>query len=46
MTERDGPIVQGLAIGGKANGRCVYGRAGKRALVKAALRPGAYRPHG
>lgn len=40
MTERDGSIVQGLVIGRKANGRCVYSRAGKRALVEAALRPG------
>lgn len=40
MTERDGSIVQGLVIGRKANGRCVYSRAGKRTLVEAALRPG------
>lgn len=40
MTERDGSIVQGLVVGRKANGRSVYSRAGKRALVEAALEPG------
>lgn len=40
MTERDGSIVQGLVVGRKANGRSVYSRAGKRALVAAALEPG------
>jgi transposase len=40
MTERDGSVVQDLVVGHKANGRCVYSRAGKRALVEQALRPG------
>ncbi len=40
MTERDGLIVQGLVVGRKANGRSVYSRAGKRALVEAAREPG------
>lgn len=40
MTEPVDPIVSDLVKGHKRNGRCVYSRAGKRALVEAALRPG------
>lgn len=40
MTEPVDPIVSDLVKGHKRNGRCVYSRAGKRALVEAALQPG------
>jgi len=40
MTEQVDPIVSDLVKGHKRNGRCVYNRAGKRALIEAALQPG------
>lgn len=40
MGERLNPLVTGLIVGQKSNGRAVYDPVAKRALVEAALRPG------
>lgn len=40
MAERLRPVITDLVKGRKSNGRCVYNRAAKRALVEAALLPG------
>ncbi len=40
MAERLTPVIADLVKGRKSNGRCVYNRKAKRALVEAALLPG------
>lgn len=40
MAERLRPVIADLVKGRKSNGRCVYDRAAKRALIEAALLPG------
>lgn len=40
MAERLRPVIADLVKGRKSNGRCVYNRKAKRALVEAALLPG------
>lgn len=40
MAERLRPVIADLVKGRKSNGRCVYNRAAKRALVEAAQLPG------
>ena len=40
MKERTAPRIEGLTLGHKADGRCVYSKAGKKALVEACLQPG------
>lgn len=40
MMEHADPIIADLVIRRKQNGRCVYSRTGKRALIEAALQPG------
>ena len=40
MAERLTPVIADLVVGRKRNGRCVYNRKAKRALVEAALLPG------
>lgn len=40
MSERLRPVIADLVVGRKRNGRCVYSRKAKRALVEAALLPG------
>lgn len=40
MSERLRPVIADLVKGRKRNGRCVYDRKAKRALVEAALLPG------
>lgn len=40
MTERLSGTVAGFVLGRKQDGRCVYSREGKRALVEECLRPG------
>ena len=40
MSERLRPVITDLVVGRKRNGRCVYSRKAKRALVEAALLPG------
>lgn len=40
MSERLRPVIADLVVGRKRNGRCVYNRKAKRALVEAALLPG------
>ena len=40
MSERLRPVIADLVKGRKSNGRCVYNRKAKRALVEAALSPG------
>ncbi|MCK9192423.1 MAG: transposase [Nevskia sp.] len=40
MTERLSAAVPGFVVGRKQNGRCIYSREGKRALVEECLRPG------
>lgn len=40
MSERLRPVIADLVKGRKSNGRCVYNRKAKRALVEAALMPG------
>jgi transposase len=40
MAERLRPVIADLVKGRKSNGRCVYDRKAKRALVEAALLPG------
>jgi len=40
MTERLSGPVAGFVVGRKQNGRCIYSREGKRALVEECLQPG------
>jgi len=40
MKERTVPRIEGLIVGHKADGRCIYSKAGKTALVQACLHPG------
>jgi transposase-like protein len=40
MKERAAPRIEGLITGRKSDGRCVYSKAGKVALVQACLQPG------
>lgn len=40
MKERTAPRIEGLILGHKADGRCVYSKAGKKALIDACLLPG------
>jgi transposase-like protein len=40
MAERLSGAVPGFVVGRKSNGRCIYSREGKRALVEECLRPG------
>lgn len=40
MAESLYPVIPGLVVGQKVNGRAIYDRKAKRALVKAALVPG------
>ena len=40
-TETHAEVVAGLVVGHKRDGRCVYSREGKRALVQLSLRRGA-----
>lgn len=40
MAQRLTPVIADLVKGRKSNGRCVYNRAAKRALVEAAQLPG------
>ena len=40
MKERIAERIEDLVVGRKADGRCVYSEAGKRALVQACMEPG------
>lgn len=40
MKERAAARIEGLIVGHKSDGRCVYSKAGKLALVQACLQPG------
>ncbi len=40
MTERLSGTVAGFVLGRRRNGRCIYSREGKRALVEECLEPG------
>ena len=40
MKERTAPRIEGLILGHKADGRCIYSKTGKKALVEACLQPG------
>jgi transposase len=40
MKERTAPRIEGLILGYKADGRCIYSKTGKKALVEACLQPG------
>jgi len=40
MKERTAPRIEGLILGHKADGRCIYSKSGKAALIQACLQPG------
>lgn len=40
MKERAAARIEGLIVGHKSDGRCVYSKAGKQALIQACLQPG------
>jgi transposase len=40
MKERAAPRIDGLTLGHKADGRCIYSKTGKKALIEACLQPG------
>jgi transposase len=40
MSQRLAEVVPGFVVGRKKNGRCIYSREGKRALIEQCLEPG------
>lgn len=40
IKERTAPRIEGLTLGHRADGRCIYSKSGKNALVEACLQPG------
>jgi transposase-like protein len=40
MKERTAPRIEGLILGHKSDGRCIYSKVGKKALVEACMLPG------
>lgn len=40
MKERTAPRIEGLTLGHKADGRCIYSKSGRKSLVEACLQPG------